>query len=231
LFEAWAEGEAMTPTDKMLEALSEVPLVPLFSTGDVPRALALCEILHQAGFTALELTHRNPQALEVFKAVHKWNAAQAKPLLLGAGSVTDSKTALDYALAGASFVVGPGFVPEVAKTCQETGHSYIPGCMTPTEVLAAHAQRCEIIKLFPASSLGPSFLKALRGPCPWLRALPTGGIKPMESDLRAWFDAGAFALGLGSEFIPKAELESGDFGALAGRAAEVLVLAKRLRNE
>ncbi len=219
----------MTPTDKLLEALAEVPLLPLFSTGDTSTALALCETLGRAGFTALELTHRNPQALEVFKAVHQWNANQAKPLVLGAGSITDSKTARDYSFAGASFLVGPGFVPEVSTTCREAGLPYIPGCMTPTEVLTAHANHCVIIKLFPASILSPAFLKALRGPCPWVKALPTGGVKPDEGDLRAWFDAGAFALGLGSEFILKSELQSGDFSALQGRAAAVLALAKRLK--
>lgn len=219
----------MPPVDapKLFRALGEAGLLPLFSHPDKAIALQVAEALNEAGFPVLELTHRSENALEVFKHLDDAFGHREHPLILGAGSVVDAATAAQYIEAGASFIVGPGYVDEVATACRQRSTPYIPGAFTPTEAIAADKAGARLVKLFPASVLGPGFLKALKGPCPWLRLMPTGGVKMDEGSVRAWFEAGALCLGAGSELIAKELVEAEDWSTLKARGREALALAAK----
>jgi 2-dehydro-3-deoxyphosphogluconate aldolase/(4S)-4-hydroxy-2-oxoglutarate aldolase len=116
---------------------------------------------------------------------------------------------------GANFVFAPGFSPEVATACHLRNVAYVPGCATMTEILDAYRVGCDFVKLFPANSLGgPSFLEAVRAPCPWVQAIPTGGVEPTIESLRAWYRAGAPAVGMGSKLLPAQLVEAGDLQGL-----------------
>ena len=220
---------ARADAGKIYESLSETGLLPLFSQADAETAIGLATALANAGCTLLELTHRNENALEVFKKTEAYFAKQPNGLLLGAGSVVDAATAAAYMEAGACFIVGPGFVEEVAVACRQRMVPYIPGCLTPTELLRAEKAGSKVLKLFPASQADPGLIKALKGPCPWMHIMPTGGVKLDEASLKAWFDAGAFCVGAGSELFPADEVEAKDWAPIEARVRQALALVAKLK--
>lgn len=220
---------ARADASKVYSSLQETGLLPLFSHADADIAKGLATTLWKAGCPMLELTHRNEHALAVFKKLEAYFAAQPQGMILGAGSVIDSSLAIEYIEAGACFIVGPAFVEEVAVVCRQRMIPYLPGCLTPTELLRAEKAGAKVLKLFPASQVGPSLIKALKGPCPWLHIMPTGGVKLDEVSLKAWFEAGAFCVGVGSELFPAAELEAKDWSAIEARVRQALALVAKLK--
>jgi 2-dehydro-3-deoxyphosphogluconate aldolase/(4S)-4-hydroxy-2-oxoglutarate aldolase len=112
-------------------------------------------------------------------------------------------------------VFAPSFAPEVAGACNLRNIPYVPGCATVTEILTAYRAGCDLVKLFPASTLGgPAFLEAVRAPCPWVAAIPTGGVEPTADSLQPWYRAGAPAVGMGSKLLPRRLVDARDFEGL-----------------
>jgi 2-dehydro-3-deoxyphosphogluconate aldolase/(4S)-4-hydroxy-2-oxoglutarate aldolase len=140
--------------------------------------------------------------------------------LLGAGTVTDAATARAVIDAGASFVVGPVFRPDVVAACHERDVPAIPGCFTPTEILAAHECGADIVKVFPATVLGPQFIKDVRAPLPQVRLMPTGGVT--LDNAGDWIRAGAVAVGLGSALLDAAAIDGGRFDVITANARRVV---------
>jgi 2-dehydro-3-deoxyphosphogluconate aldolase/(4S)-4-hydroxy-2-oxoglutarate aldolase len=214
---------------EIFKSLGETGLLPLFSQPDKHIALEITRVLHGSGFRALELTHRNANALEVFRHVRSAILAEGLALHLGAGSILNKEDAVTYIEAGAAFIVGPGYVEAVDTACRQRGVPYVPGIFSPSEALAADSAGNRLLKLFPASALGPAYLKALKAPCPRLRIMPTGGVGMDEASIRAWFEAGAICLGAGSELLPKDLIENKDWAALGKRGREALASAARYK--
>ncbi|HEY0302079.1 MAG TPA: hypothetical protein VGC36_12120, partial [Rhizomicrobium sp.] len=132
---------------------------------------------------------------------------------------------------GANFVVGPMTNPEVARLCNRRGIPYSPGCGSATEIGAAQELGCEIVKVFPGESVGgPSFVKAVLGPMPWTKIMPTGGVDASEASLREWFGAGIVACGIGSNLISKTLLDARDYDGIETKVRETIALAKRIRE-
>jgi 2-dehydro-3-deoxyphosphogluconate aldolase/(4S)-4-hydroxy-2-oxoglutarate aldolase len=140
--------------------------------------------------------------------------------LLGAGTVTDPATARAVIDAGAAFVVGPVFRPDVVAACHERDVPAIPGCFSPTEILAAHDAGADIVKLFPATMLGPQFIRDVRAPLPQVKLMPTGGVT--IDNAGDWIRAGAVAVGLGSALLDAKAIESGRFDVITANARRVV---------
>ena len=145
-------------------------------------------------------------------------------VILGVGSILDPSTASLFINSGANFIVGPVFNTEVAKVCNRRKINYSPGCGSASEISEAEALGVEIVKIFPGGQVGgPSFVRAILGPMPWTRIMPTGGVDATEESIKAWFGAGVACVGLGSKLIRH------DLVA-AGKWAEITALVRQVLN-
>lgn len=205
-------------------------LVPLFYTSHLETAQHVTAALARGGSRLLEFTNRGDFALEVFSALVK-HCAQAHPdLVLGVGSVEDAPTAALFLAHGANFVVAPHFNEDVARLCNRRKIPYLPGCATVTEIAHAEEWGAEIVKLFPAEVIkGAEFVKAVRGPRPWTRIMPTGGVSPDADNLRAWFGAGVACVGMGSKLIREDWVRNGEWDALADHVQATRTLIRQIR--
>lgn len=200
---------------QVLDTIADEGVVPVFYDADVDLVTEVANVLVRGGITTFEFTNRGDGAISVLELLLRHAGRSLPQLIVGVGSIVDGGTAAHVIDLGANFVFGPSFSPGVAKACNLRNVPYVPGCGTMTEVLTAYEAGCDFVKLFPAGSLGgPGFLDALRAPCPWVRAIPTGGVEPTVESLRGWYQAGAPAVGMGSKLIPRRMVAEGDFDAL-----------------
>lgn len=185
---------------------------------DVARALA------DGGVTTMEVTMTTPDAIRVIETV---TDALGDAILMGVGTVLDPETARIAMLAGARFVVTPVMRPEVIACCRRYSVPIVCGAYTPTEALAAHEAGADFIKIFPADSLGPGYIRALKAPLPQLRIIPTGGV---DLDTAGDFiRAGCDAVAAGGSLVSKAVLRSGDWDSLRATAAAFVDVVARAR--
>jgi 2-dehydro-3-deoxyphosphogluconate aldolase/(4S)-4-hydroxy-2-oxoglutarate aldolase len=122
-------------------------------------------------------------------------------MILGIGTIVDAETAENYVKLGADFIVQPGTTKEVSEVCKKHNIAWVPGVMTPTEIYSALSLGASMVKIFPGNIVGSAYVKALRGPMPTVKIMVTGGVEPTEGSLKEWFDAGANAVGLGSQLF------------------------------
>ncbi|MBT2259055.1 bifunctional 2-keto-4-hydroxyglutarate aldolase/2-keto-3-deoxy-6-phosphogluconate aldolase [Priestia megaterium] len=174
-----------------INALTSTKVVAVIRGKDASEATELSKAAVEGGIKAIELTYTTPQIEDTFRSL------KGLDVLLGAGSVLDSETARHAILNGAKFIVSSHFVEDVAKLCNRYGIPYIPGCMSIREMASALELGCDILKLFPAGHFDPSFIKAVNGPLPNVKIMPTGGIN--LDNMEEWINAGAVAIGIGSD--------------------------------
>lgn len=205
---------------QVLAKMAAAPMVPVFYHKDVETAKAVVKACYDGGVRLFEFTNRGDFAHEVFAEVVKYAAEACPEMAVGVGSIVEPGTASLYMQLGACFVVGPLFNPEVARVCNRRGVPYVPGCGSVTEVGMAQEVGCEVCKLFPGDVLGPKMVKGLMAPMPWSKIMVTGGVAPEADNLRAWFEAGAFCVGMGSKLFPKATVAAGDWKAISRKCAE-----------
>ncbi len=216
---------------EVYRGLLDTGVVPLFHHADPEVAWEVLRATAAGGSPVMEFTHRGDRAHEVFAELERRCVRELPGMRLGAGSVVDAATAGLYINLGAAFVVAPTFDAEVARICNRRKVAYLPGCATPTEIARAEESGCEIVKLFPGGAAGgPAFVKALLGPSPWTRIMPTGGVAPTEDSLGAWFRAGAACVGMGSQLIRRDLVEAGDWDALTDQVRSVIELVARCRS-
>lgn len=182
--------------------------------------------LYEAGIDVIEVTFTVPGVLDIIAAVRK---KLGDKILLGAGTVLDTETARSAILAGAEFIVTPAVNVDVIKMCNRYSKVIMPGGFTPTEVLTAWEAGADIVKVFPADSGGPSHLKALLGPLPQVRLMPTGGVD-LET-LPSYFKAGACAVGLGSSLVEKEAVAAGALNRIRCLAEKYVALVKQTRGQ
>jgi 2-dehydro-3-deoxyphosphogluconate aldolase/(4S)-4-hydroxy-2-oxoglutarate aldolase len=207
-------------------------LVPVFYEGDVEVAKKIAAACYEGGARVLEFTNRGEAALPVFAQLSEWIAAHYRDLVLGVGSIVDAATAALFIAHGANFVVGPALNLEVAKLCNRRKIAYSPGCGSVSEISAAEEWGVEIVKIFPGAQVGgPSFVKAVLGPMPWTRIMPTGGVESTKESVQAWIKAGAACLGMGSNLISKELLNAGDYAAMSANVRQVLAWIAEARAE
>lgn len=151
-------------------------------------------------------------------------------ILLGVGTIKNMQQAKDYLEAGADFLVSPGFVPDVAAYAVANDIFYAPGCMTPTEIIAAENAGIRFIKLFPGNLLGPEFLSGIKEIFPKLLFMPTGGVDTTRENIEGWFKAGVCAVGMGSKLISKKLMETKDYNAIKKTTEEVIALIQSIKK-
>jgi len=202
----------------VLDAVRAQRVVPLFYEADAARAADAVAGLADGGARVVEYTLRGPGAERVLAALV---AGAPAGVAVGAGSVPDLATARLALDAGAAFVVGPNGDPAVAELCVGRGVGYVPGTLTPSEMVAASSWGCPLVKVFPIAAVGgPAYVKAVRGPLPSLQVMATGGVG--AADLRAYLDAGVACVGMGSELVKKTWIQAGDAAALAAAMRAIL---------
>ena len=224
----------MARFDRMtvLSAVFEAGLVPVFYNGDLEVAQQIVAACAEGGARVVEFTNRGDRAWNLFTQLAEWAETAQPDVILGVGSVIDAPTAALYIGSGANFVVGPVLNPEVARLCNRRKVAYAPGCGSATEISQAEELGVEIIKVFPGSAVGgPGFVKAILGPMPWTRIMPTGGVDATEESIRAWFEAGVSCVGIGSKLIAKDLVAAGDFDAIATKVAQVLAWIEQVRSD
>jgi 2-dehydro-3-deoxyphosphogluconate aldolase/(4S)-4-hydroxy-2-oxoglutarate aldolase len=185
---------------------------------------AVVDALAAGGVRIFEVTMTVPHAIE---AIGHLTLTAPHELLIGAGTVIDAGTA-DHAIdAGARFVVSPVFRRDVMDVCHKRGAPAVPGCFTPTEILDAWEAGADIVKVFPATALGPTFIKDVRAPLPQLKLMPTGGVS--IDNAADWLRAGAVAIGIGSALVDNAAVKSGDYAVLTQRAEQLMARVNEIR--
>ncbi len=194
--------------------MAETGLVPLFYHKDTELCKKVLKACYDGGARILEFTNRGDFAHEVFQELNKYALKELPGMMLGVGSVTDAGTASLYLQLGANFVVTPVLREDIAIVCNRRKVLWSPGCGSLTEIARAEELGAEIVKVFPGSTLGPGFVKAIKGPCPWTSIMPTGGVSPDPDNLKSWFDAGVTCVGMGSKLITQSVLKRGDFDQL-----------------
>jgi 2-dehydro-3-deoxyphosphogluconate aldolase / (4S)-4-hydroxy-2-oxoglutarate aldolase len=210
--------------------MEETGLVPLYYHPDVALGKQVLQAVYKGGARLLEFTARGDFAHEVFAELSHFAKKELPELALGVGSITDAAAASLYMQLGAQFVVTPSLREDIALCCNRRKVLWSPGCGSLTEIGRAEELGCEIIKLFPGSVYGPEFVKAVQGPQPWTKIMPTGGVSPNPDNLRAWFKAGVCCVGMGSNLISKSLLEQQDFEGLTNNTHQVLQTIRELRK-
>jgi 2-dehydro-3-deoxyphosphogluconate aldolase / (4S)-4-hydroxy-2-oxoglutarate aldolase len=197
----------------IVSAIESTGVVAVVRLTDAGAFREVAAALVEGGVRAIEVTMTVPRAVALIESLA---ASVRSDVIVGAGTVLDAETARQVILAGARFVVGPVLRPEVI----ELGHRYdvavMPGCFTPTEILTAWELGADVVKVFPATALGPGFFKDVRGPLPQIRLMPTGGVT--RENAGAWIAAGAAAIGVGTALVDPKAVSAGRFDLLSANA-------------
>jgi len=221
-------------TDRMavLTAMMAQGVIPVFYHPDVEVCSSVIQACANGGAKCIEFTNRGEFASHVFLEVTRHFAKADPSVIMGVGSVVDAPTAGIYIANGAKFVVGPVLNADVAKVCNRRKIPYSPGCGSASEISAAEELGVEIVKIFPGTQVGgPEFVKAVLGPMPWTRIMPTGGVDPTEESLSKWFGAGIVAAGIGSKLITSELLKAKDYKGIENKVAETIALIKKIRGK
>jgi len=189
-----------TRADAIAQAL-RTPLFPVFYHAEAPYAKRVLQACHAGGIRMFEFTNRGPHAFEIFAELQAFVEAEYPDLLLGAGTIFTAEEADRFIAAGADFIVQPIIDAEVAAVCQRHDLAWLPGAMTLNEIYQAIQLGAALVKIFPASFVGPAYIKTLRGPLPNVPFMVTGGIEPDPVTLAEWFRAGATCVGIGSQLL------------------------------
>jgi 2-dehydro-3-deoxyphosphogluconate aldolase/(4S)-4-hydroxy-2-oxoglutarate aldolase len=206
--------------------VEQLGVIAVIRLKDPARLRAVVDALAAGGVRALEVTMTVPNAIGLIREL-----APSLPsgFLLGAGTVTDAETARAVIDAGARFVVGPVFRPAVIAACHERDVPAMPGCFSPTEILAAHECGADIVKVFPATMLGPQFFKDVRAPLPQVKLMPTGGVT--LDNAGEWIRAGAVAVGVGSALVDATAIDAGRFEVITANAQRVVAAVAQARGK
>lgn len=199
--------------EEVLERIRTEGLLAVLRGPDPETTLKMVDALVEAGVVGIEITFTTPEAPSVVERLKK---AFGDRILLGMGTLTRIEHARQAQDAGASFIVSPSCVPELGQAMAATGLAMMLGALTPTEIQTAYEMGSDVVKVFPGSLVGPAYFRAIRGPYPQVRLMPTGGVS--AENVEDWFSAGAFAVGAGGKLCPK-EL------ALEGRFEEITSIA------
>jgi len=207
----------------VLNALEAQGVAPVFYHADPEVCLNVIRACARGGAKAIEFTNRGDFAVDLFGELARELQKTDPDVILGIGSVIDAPTAAMFLNRGARFIVSPCLVEDVAKVCNRRMTAYFPGCGSVTEIGQAHELGCEIVKLFPGASVGGAdFVKAVLGPMPWTKIMPTGGVDPDPESIAKWFGSGIVAAGMGSKLITDAAVKSGDWAGIEAQVRKTV---------
>ena len=207
----------MDSRSEVVDAIQRLGVVAVIRMKDAAKLRAVVDAIAEGGVRAIEVTMTVPGAVDLIRTLA---ASLPKDILLGAGTVTTADTARAVIDAGARYVVSPVFRREVIAACHERNVAAAPGCFTPTEILDAHECGADVVKVFPATALGPQFIKDVRAPLPQVRLMPTGGVS--LDNAGDWIRAGAIAVGVGSALLDTKAIEEGRLDVLTHNARRIV---------
>jgi 2-dehydro-3-deoxyphosphogluconate aldolase/(4S)-4-hydroxy-2-oxoglutarate aldolase len=200
-----------------LQIIEASGVVGIIRLKDPSRLPGVVDALAQGGVRALEITMTVPGAVDL---IRKTAAELPSGFLLGAGTVLDVETARRVVDAGARFLVSPVMRVELIEAARALDVPILPGCLTPTEILTAWEAGADIIKVFPATALGPTYLRDIHGPLPSVKLMPTGGVSVENAG--DWIRAGAVAVGVGSALLDAADVAAAQYGSVLAKAKRIV---------
>lgn len=204
--------------DEVVRRIGEIGIVPVVRAATVEDATRAVQAIAEGGIPIAEITMTVPNAVAVIRDVSR---QYGRDVLIGAGTVTTQQQAEACIAAGAQFIVSPGLSAAVLGVAQAGGILAIPGALTPTELMAAHANGAKLVKIFPCGNVGGAkYLKSLRGPFPDATLIPTGGVN--AANAAEFIAAGAYALGVGSELVSATALRDGNLAKITEAARELV---------
>jgi 2-dehydro-3-deoxyphosphogluconate aldolase/(4S)-4-hydroxy-2-oxoglutarate aldolase len=219
----------MDKKSELLKLIPEQGILPLYFNDSIEVSIDVLRALYAAGLKAVEYAQRGEKAFRNFEKMRQVCDTELKGMYLGIGTIKNESIAKKYIDAGADFIICPGIFESVSRICNEMNILCIPGCMTPTDIISAEASGATIVKLFPANSLGPSYLEAIKAIFPGLLFMPTGGIELNKENLTGWLKTGICAVG-GSKLITKSVMDNQQYDELTINTKEALMLFQTIRS-
>ena len=220
----------MDSIKQVTNKIVEQGMLPLYFNADENVSIEILRAIYRAGVKVFEYTNRGEAALKNFTKMIDIRNAEMPDMLMGIGTIKNTKQAKAYRKAGADFFVSPGFVLEVAEYSVKKGMFYAPGCMTPSDIIAAENAGIGFIKLFPGDMLGPKFLSSIKAIFPNLLFMPTGGVDTTHENISAWYKAGVCAVGMGSNLVSKKRMDELDYAGIETATREVLALIQTIKK-
>ena len=214
---------------KVTKAITDQGILPLYYNADETVSIEILKAIYKAGIKAVEYTNRGEAAFHNFQKMVALRNQTMPDLLLGIGTIKNLQQAEEYIAVGADFLVSPGFIKEVADYAVANDIFYGPGCMTPSEIIAAENAGIKFIKLFPGNMLGPEFLSGIKDIFPTLFFMPTGGVDTTRENIEGWYKAGVCAVGMGSKLISKKLMEQKDYATIERETIAVLSLIQSIK--
>jgi 2-dehydro-3-deoxyphosphogluconate aldolase/(4S)-4-hydroxy-2-oxoglutarate aldolase len=211
--------------DSTLKRILDGGIVAVIRSDASEQLVKVVQALALGGVTAAEITFTVPDAVDVIRRVR---SEVSDSVVLGAGTVLDGETARAAILAGAEYIVSPIVNLDVIRLCRRYDKVVMPGAFTPTEIVSAWEAGADVVKVFPAEVGGPSFLRALRGPLPQIRLMPTGGVD--LSTAESFIKAGACCLGVGTSLVEPSAVANGDFDRIREVAARFCEIVRKARE-
>ncbi len=215
---------------KVTKAITDQGILPLYYNADETVSIEILKAIYKAGIKAVEYTNRGEAAFHNFQKMVALRNQTMPDLLLGIGTIKNLQQAEEYIAVGADFLVSPGFIKEVADYAVANDIFYGPGCMTPSEIIAAENAGIKFIKLFPGNMLGPEFLSGIKDIFPTLFFMPTGGVDTTRENIEGWYKAGVCAVGMGSKLISKKLMEQKDYATIERETIAVLSLIQSIKQ-
>lgn len=213
------------------QVIIEQGILPLYFNEDETTSKEILKAIYKAGIKAVEYTNRGETAYKNFKCMVTLRNQEMPDMLLGIGTIKNVEQAKQFIEIGADFLLSPGFISEIAEYTVPKNIFYSPGCMTPTDIIAAENAGIQFIKLFPGNILGTDFLTAIKDIFPDLYFMPTGGVDTSEENISAWYKAGVSAVGMGSKLISKHLMETKDYKTIEKRTKEVIKTIQKIKKK
>jgi len=220
----------MDKKSTILELIPSQGILPLYFYKDTEVTINVLKALYRAGIRTVEYTNRGEAALKNFIEMRKVCDTELKGMYLGVGTIKNGKMAEAFIEAGADYIISPGLIESVAEVADHYKMLWVPGCMTPSEIIQAESMGASFVKLFPGNILGPDFMSAIKELFPNVLFMPTGGVDTSKENIGGWFKAGVCAVGMGSKLISKQLLEAKDYAKIESLTKEVMETIKSIRG-
>lgn len=216
---------------QVINKILETGVIPIFNNPDLKICKQIVKACYDGGVRVIEFTNRGDFAHEIFAELNKYVIGELPDMILGTGTVIDSATASLYIQLGTNFLISPYLKEDMMLACNRRKILLIPGCGSLNEISRAEELGAEIIKIFPAMQVGgPKFVANIKAPCPWTSIMPAGGVEPIESNIKEWFQAGVSCVGMGSQLITKEILQTGNFTLLSEKCRETLAYIQKYKK-
>lgn len=205
-------------------------ILPLYFNKDIDVCVEILRALYRAGVKTVEFTNRGEAAFVNFKEMKRVCEVEMKDMYLGIGTIKNGDMAQQFIDAGADYIICPGLIESVAAVADKNNMLWVPGCMTPTEIIKAETLGAKMIKLFPGNLLGPEFMSGIKELFQGLTFMPTGGVDTTKENLSAWFKSGVSAVGMGSKLVSKQLMEAKDYATIEKMTVEVMETISSIRK-